>query len=237
MSTAYMRVARAVMASAVYFAVGTAANAATVVGVWDPQFGGNNGTLGWNGTAEFFLPDNCLSGAGTVEGSVFVNNDNNFTTGCGMRLTSATVRLYDPAWAPYDPNNPLTFDTLTFGATDFVGTIYGMEVKSIGGINAVVGIDSPIFSTSGCGLIYCGPFDMWWEKGAVDPVFGQTYYNCDGDGYCTDVGQQSDPVVPRSLTTCYENEVCVTVPEPGTMGLVFGALGAGWFARRRKKTV
>ena len=37
----------------------------------------------------------------------------------------------------------------------------------------------------------------------------------------------------------HDDDDCVTVtavPEPGTMGLALGALGAGWFARRRKKT-
>jgi hypothetical protein len=53
--------------------------------------------------------------------------------------------------------------------------------------------------------------------------------------YCDDTNDGTDG---QCVEAFYEADtVAFTVPEPGSLGLILGALGAGWFARRRKVAI
>jgi hypothetical protein len=248
MNATFRRVIAAAVASAAALIVGTSAQAAKVATIWDPPFGGTlNGDLAWSGEATFQVPDTCLSGANPGSTSVFVPDT--FEGGCDMFLNSASVRLYKLS-------NPSIFQVATFGFSALDGpTIDGMEVANINGLNAVVGIQTRPYEflafLPNNLLAPNGTLWMWWTMpNGIDPVNGSTarkctvnYYTgpCDAAGNplygADDPRYSSNPAPIALLTTCYDDGTCsvISVPEPGTLGLALGALGAGWLARRRKK--
>jgi hypothetical protein len=246
----FRRVIAAAVASAAAFLVGTSAHAATVATIWDPVFGGTlNGDLAWSGQAQFSVPDDCLLNADTSAGSKFVFDTPAAPNGdCNMRLESATVTLY------HESVGPGTFETVIFPSRSLVGTgVDGMEVAKINGLNAVVGIRTRNYefeaATPGTSFSPTGELWMWWAMpDGIDPVYGSTSDVCVNEetqfrGPCNpnDPQYDSNPAPIALLTTCYDRFGCVTssetIPEPGTLGLALGALGAGWLARRRKKRV
>jgi hypothetical protein len=114
-----------------------------------------------------------------------------------------------------------------------------------GVVNVVAGVEVESYSflrgsaDSTSGGVYAGPLWLWFTLGdGLDPAHGSTSGVCEGELLLYPCGPAADydsnPALLSSLTTCTANG-CITLPEPGTIGLIFGALGAGWFARRRKK--
>ncbi len=232
MGPRFKRVSQAAVATAVALLFGSEAEAGAVGGRWDPLFGPNDDGLYWSGVANFTIPDSCLTGTFTGSGSVFVSS----CSSGAMAFVDATVTL----------SRGTLSETLVYTS----GFVNGMEIKDIDGANAVVGIDTGLIGPEFAGnpLIYQGPFWIFFQPGAVDPVFGQ-------EGTCTDFpagcienpNKISDPAFLTITTTCgplpdcnptfYTREFAepgAVIPEPGTMGLVLGALGA-WLARRRRK--
>lgn len=63
----------------------------------------------------------------------------------------------------------------------------------------------------------CGP-ELMFNAGTDDDFVATVSYNCIG----------SPPVTDTATYTA------VAVPEPGTLALILGGVGAGWLARRRK---
>jgi hypothetical protein len=239
----YRRMVTAVIALAALI-VGTWAHAAKVATIWDPPFGGSlNGDLAWFGQAEFTLDDSCLTNANPGSGSVPI-----YDAACPMALTSATVTLYHES-VGYNPLNPSTFQTAFFGFTNLNGPgVDKMAVANVNGLNSVVGIQTrpyEFLASLPNGLFAPnGYLWMWWTMpNGIDPVMGSTSNLCiDGfwQGPCNqnDPQYDSNPAPIALLTTCYDDGRCTvisSVPEPGTLGLALGALGAGWVARRRKK--
>lgn len=56
------------------------------------------------------------------------------------------------------------------------------------------------------------------------------------DGTCGPGGAElTGTTIQGTLSDGYR--LVTTVPEPGTLGLLFGGIGAAWLARRRKKTI
>lgn len=246
MNTSYRRISRAALATAVGLFVGSSGHAATVVGSWDPTFGGsfNDPNLGWNGTATFSVADSCLLANDPGLGNkTFVNN----SSGCAMSLTGADVHMYDTRVGT------TPFETYTFGGRGFTSFSDGMEIRDIGGIPAVIGIEVTPFEFLSNFIIPAPPppfpnhLWLWFTRGqdALDPAIGSTAPVCSEGDFSfpcsTDPRFQSNPA-PMVLTTTYTDPpntgrsitVSESVPEPGTMALLLGGLGAGWFARRRK---
>ena len=131
MSHAYkkMSVAAAVLAVAALMGWAMPARALQVIGRWDPAFGAPFNTagsvLGWQGTAEWFLPDACVPGSGVVLNSAACSAG-------GMRMVGATVEFYNFSLDPLG-NNPLA--TLSFGPAS--ASVLSMNVagSSVLGVN------------------------------------------------------------------------------------------------------
>jgi hypothetical protein len=195
---------------------GGAANAVVYSSTFDPP--------NFSGTATFNVSQACLSA-----GNGFQTNG---VGGCTVSWDSATVTFQD---AP-----TLTFDYTAFlpdgDAVSMIwvqgGELAGVISDAIGAY-IVSGNSNPAFN---------GP---WWIQYAFSPPsdlitaldgppssgafgLGVVYLytgTCDGD-FCF---RNPDPVETANVLTF------TRVPEPGTLALALGAVGAAWFARRREK--
>jgi hypothetical protein len=166
------------------------------------------GPLTFNGHAVWQFDDACLAGDGFKSAAT-----------CHLTLMSATVHMHDLQ---------STAD-LTFGTFDFTHMI---DLLIVGG--ELAGIDShligPSFVTDDGSSLF-GPWWLQWSTdlaalAAHDPV-GIFTGNCP-EG-CSPNGSPEAIAFIVTFT-----RIGAVVPEPGTLGLVLGALGAGWWARRRK---
>lgn len=245
-----INVRRSLVSAAVAAAFGVAggpADAVFVVGEFDP--------LSFFGVAPqgftLHVDNDCLSITG-FRGNAGTNN---FTAGdgiCNVALLSASAHV----------NNNFYQGDLTFAPPALFDnyTIFGVNVVS--GPNGPT-IDS--FDTAVIPFVTANPytFDSWgiqFRSGRLcnnypnfDPycnIGGPTANNAGnpagpnaGNGpnplpkavylYHTDFtsGNPFDQAQYLNLRVIPENGV----PEPGTLGLILGALGGGWLARRRKK--
>ncbi len=200
-------------------------SAAIFRGSWDPDFGPPYDGLGYRGFADFLVPDECLDGTGWfADGS------------CGdMSLLAATVELYD---ATLGSNAP-TIDTVVFAPPAIVpDPVLGVFIQG----NQVVGADTSIFGPQIGSLppIYSGRLWLEFVSGEMPPPIltlsivdtptvdrGAFLWACDNFIDETRVCES-----PQVRTT---NPGVVTfqrIPEPGSLALIFGALAAGWLARR-----
>jgi hypothetical protein len=208
-------------------ALGTATTAQAVVfGLeFDPSFGGSFGDLGFRGYAEVFIPDACLQSTGYTFNSDACSNG-------AMQMLSASVDLYRFAGLN-PPVEPPTITSAVFTAAQLLDQVIGANIQFDPDANRIdmVGLDTFLIGeqivdvTDGQGTIYQGPIWLFFESGVLnDPAFIRL-------GTCTESGctpdQTSDPAVVRIFR----------VPEPGTLGLLLGACGAGWLARRRARQV
>jgi hypothetical protein len=242
MNPTYKRVTQAALASAMCLLVGGGAQAASVIGTYDPSFGGSLARLGFRGVGNFDVDTGCLTGATPGSTGVWIGN----SSSCAMTFLSAQEQLYDF----YDPAKP-TLQTLNFAGPSFPEPVLGMFIQKIGGVNTVTATydASGVYGPAGLpGPIYNGPLWLYFVSGhaPIDPAFnvaGTCQEIPDFGTSCTPSGPTSNPA---SLVweTCTGgpndgggNEVCTRfseAPEPGTLALILGALGGGWFARRRK---
>lgn len=224
---------RAVVA-AVSLLLGTAAQAGLVRGELDPPATLN--IPAYNGFADFQVADNCLVGDGWKP-------TGNASGSCGsVFMQSATINLYGSN--QFDPPTGPVQGTLNFGAypdTDVFG------ILTQGG--QVLGIDSSAmgFATAN------GPgnFNSYWLQFVTgcnqNPSCGQPllitvqniadFPSADPLAYLYENGCEGDACFPvnNPSRTAPGGLTFTAVPEPGTMGLILGALGGGWLARRRKK--
>jgi hypothetical protein len=174
-------------------------------GIWSSDYD-PIGSISFNGRAFFQFDDSCLAVDGFHSAS-----------SCHTVFLSATAEISDasPAtghldFAPVLPNSAGVVDIVIFN-------------------HALAGVD-----TSLIGFVFPGPCtgDLcgtpWWiqfESGFEDPVFLFTGTCPDGPSTCT------PGTSPQGVAT---HVTFARVPEPGSLGLILGALGAGWLARRRK---
>jgi hypothetical protein len=222
------RMARRVLVSTMSLLFGTAAHAGFYPGHVDP---GGNGTdiPGFTADVVFDIPDSCF----TFDGAGWKATNQNVVSGCGVAtLVSGTVYLYSTS--PADPPSPgIVLDQFSLANFDLLG------IYSING--ALEGVDSdpmgpePGSSTYSSDLFWLQFVSGFCEVGCTAPGgFGDPAYlsvnNIDNFGPPGTVtfGAQCD-----SATNCFVNPT----PEPGTLALLFGALGGGWLARRRKRDV
>ncbi len=194
-------------------AAGGTSQAAIYVGAWDPQFQftGAFASLGYQGKATFFVPDSCLATDGIKADAV-----------CDSSFLNGFVQLYR------FPNSGNILATANFGpqSPDPV-----LAVNIVNG--ELVGIDTGLIGfqlvtvADNLGTIYAGPVWLDFDIGTTGPP-GLVFLwlgSCEGFEIltCTPTLKAEIPGIVRFTR----------VPEPGTVGLLFGALGAVWLGRRR----
>ena len=239
------RISRKAVATAVSLLLGASAQAKVGVGIFDPmtQFG----IPGYQGTATFFVSDSCFNGSASGY-DVFTGSGD-----CGVAtLESATVYLYGPGPLPAPPpGGPTPPSTFSLGPSSLSVTGVHIIAGQIAGIDTTAGFSfaaDPVHSgtTSQFTLQFlsgCLPGDPVANCGAL---FGPLFFGL-GDSFGpAAVGaiptvtlmdsQSDDPQGAQSIANIvFTTQPDATVPEPGTLGLILGALGGGWLARRRKK--
>jgi hypothetical protein len=176
----------------------------------------------------------CLPGT-TTGGFFYVNGFG--SNNCVVSLLNADVTL---------TSVPETTDTAHLTFSDLggpeTGNIWGVDLAADG---TLLGVDSfligPQFAPGGSNAIFGGP---WWIQ--LDAGDGQAPPDSiDPDATFTNTvllfgGSCPEGCFPDEVATYTANVVgnrFDPVPEPGSLGLLLGALGAGWLARRRKAEV
>ena len=197
-------------------------SAAIYRGSWDPSFGSPYPDLGYRGFADFFVPDECLATDGWVS-----------DVDCDASLLAATVELYDFSVGP-DPIE----DVVVFAPPPVVpDPVLGVFIQS----GALMGVDTSIFGPQfGSASAYSGNLWLEFVSGQM-PIFtlldtvttldvvpnGAFLHAC-----LPDDSEASLCPEPEVRTTNPGTVTFQRVPEPGSIALVFGALAAGWAARR-----
>jgi hypothetical protein len=225
------RIARRVLVSALSLTFGTAAYAGFYPGHIDP--GGNGDDIpGFTADVVFDIPDGCFTdGAGWKA----TNQNVGASGGCGdASVVSGTVYLYTTSSSP-PAGSPL--DSFALDPLD-PWPILG--VYSVGG--ALEGVDTdPMGAYSTTGVYSSDLFWLQFVSGFCDvgctppggfPDFDPAYLSVN------DINNFGPPGTVIFGPECRTADNCVvvpSVPEPGTLALLFGALGGGWLARRRKR--
>jgi hypothetical protein len=137
---------------------------------------------------------------------------------CNVIFLGATVDLVETA--------PPGTGQLAFGSSTNI-----VDIIISGGL--LVGVDSGLFGPSfisTCSGSLCSNTDPWWiqwESNFFDPVNLFT-------GNCFE-GCFPDPTpIAIALNVTFTRLTDGVAPEPGTLGLILGGVGAAWWARRRK---
>ena len=189
---------------------------------------------GYNGYADFEVAPACLDGNGWK--SV------NTSTSCGsVALYDSVIYLYGDALGQGPGNSPHE-DTIRFESflTEFSDAIFGIYVAG----GEIQGIDMNPVSP------YAAPDGAYGGRNFL-LSFGT---NCGGVGLCPGFdpfGSLADATQPtnglRTTDITFTSGLPASdrrqsvflgptaVPEPGTLSLLFGALGGAWLARRRSK--
>ena len=219
------RLSRRVLVSTLSLLFGTAAHAGFYPGHIDP--GGNGSDIpGFTGDVVFDIPSSCF----TFEGAGWeATNANVGSGGCGnATLVSGTIDLYSTS--PSDPPSPgivLDFFNLAdwpvLGVYSINGVLKGIDTDPMGPESGQDFYSSDQFwlqFVSGFCQTGCTP------PGGIDPAYLSVNF----------IDNISAPGTVTFGPECRTADNClVTVPEPGTLALLFSALGGGWLARRRKR--
>ena len=167
--------------------------------------------LSFSGTGFFEFDNACEAVDGTYTGAE-----------CNVTFLSASVQMVDTD----SLDNIIGTGDLNFGPSILIDAI----VIS-GGL--LVGVDSgqfgPAFISSGSGSLSSNTDPWWiqWETELNDPVFlftGDCFEGC---------FPNQDPSA-TALNVTFTRLTDGVAPEPGTLGLILGGVGAAWWARRRK---
>lgn len=185
-----------------------AANALSYASFFDPP--------DFEGNSTFFVADACLSGP---DGFRTINAN------CTFSWLTAEVTLKDEF--SYDPNDPYTFTT--FNPTP--GTINNIYVEN----NALAGVNSgrtvPFAIANDPNPAFNNIWEFQYEFSGPLIILS---HGSGGFGLGTVLGFQDGSQTPFSTANVQNFTRILQVPEPGTLGLMLGALGGAWLARRRK---
>ena len=218
------RMARRVLVSTLSLLFGTAAHAGFYPGHVEPPGNGSD-IPGFTADVVFDIPDSCINFEGA--GWEATNQNTGVSSGCGdASLVSGTVYLYSTAVT--DPPDPgVVLDTFSLANFDVIG-VYSVNGK-LGGVDT-----DPMGPEPGQDF-YSN--DLFWLQfvsgfcevgctapGGFDPAFLSV----------NSIDNISAPGTVIFGSECTTATNCV-VPEPGTLALLFGAVGGGWLARRRRK--
>jgi len=121
-----------------------------------------------------------------------------------------------------------SFDvTVGTGHVNFGSSTDISDIVIVGG--QLVGVDTgflgPAFTSSCTGTLCNG--NPWWHQWLSDPVDLFT-------GTCGDGCSRNPNSVATAFTVIFTRLPDNGAPEPGTLGLILGGVGAAWLARRRK---
>ena len=194
------------------------ANAAVYTGNWDPAYGATFESLGWKGTASFFIPDACLASSGWV-----ANTD--ACAGGGMQVLSANVTFYNVADPLATPVETLTFDPNVLVYKMHVGSnkLDGVSTDFLGPVQA-------FSSIAGGGVNY---FDLKFLEATSHNV--QLFHTVGHtDPICAYTGVPAGCGISETSPTMTLTLVTAPIPEPETYALYLAGLGAAWFAKRRR---
>ena len=208
----------------------TAAHAGFIPGHIDPV--GTGTVPGFTGDVVFSIDDSILS---LGDGWHATPSSGPCSAAC---VYSADINLYSPS--PLDPPVPGTI-LGTFSLSEPPNTWPVLGVLLSGG--AVIGVDTdPMGPEDGTGMYASDEFWLQFVSGAcpsgicsppgnffVDPAY---IYELIGS-----TATISNPGTVTFGPACADPANCVVAaaPEPGTLGLLLGALGGGWIAKRRKR--
>jgi len=216
-----------------------AAQAALVVGVFDPAFGAILSGVNYSGTAQFTIAQSCLNNSLADAQGVFIYSGNTCSgNAAGMSFLGADVSFTD--------NGGNAIGSLHFGSV--ANSIIGMFVQD----HAVVGVQSQLIggalgvAVSG-GVLNGDRFQLVFgqtnpvndpgEIGEPERGDGDNDYDDKMASYftATHLILVGGPSCGRSCPSVSNAAATTFVPEPGTLALVLGALGAGWLTRGKKR--
>lgn len=213
-------------AVAVAAALGAAgpAQAAIVNGSWDPAFGSPFAGLGWNGTANWFIPDTCVPGSGLI------NNSDACSLG-GMFMANATVNFY-----ALSDVTMATKATLTFAPNQYIvqsAVVAGYNLSGVTSTYTTAGV-----LTGNTSFISLDLDKFAWGLTFVGGQARLAYAEIeDGKQECP-FGQKDDDDCGFNDGDQYPATIVFTtaVPEPQTYALMLAGLGVvGFMARRRRR--
>lgn len=208
---------RCIAVAALLAAAGPPVRAGTWSGSFDP--------IGFSGTDLINIGgSNCLPGASDLTNPVNFFYVNGFSFGannCTAALLNATVNLTD---LPASDTAQLTFSSSAANA--------GIWGADIGPDGTLLGVDSfPIGPATTSNPHFPGSWfiQLNANDGQFPPETEQG-----GDGPTSNTVTLFNVNCPNGNCGTSDPYTFKSVPEPGSLGLLLGALGAGWLGRRRK---
>ncbi len=248
------------------------AQAAIIVGTFDPAFGNGFTGLGWSGRVEFFVPEACLNPSASTTGQDHACD--------AAEITSAYVDLYALTGIPQSERLNFMTDTLRMSIWDVTvsgGTVTGLNTglerlvrhvavntwyqlpnnewtfnttyedqwrSAYGGdwANPAGTLTSPavaegyknydygLFLRDGVAELHANSHTLVNFGVSGAPNIQDTTFGCPYDGdYAICVSE-----VPPTITFTRLDPPPTVIPEPSSIALFFGALGAAGWVRRRK---
>ena len=213
MSDRSNRIALCVLAAAASLALASPAQAGFIGTKFDPPF--------FSGSGTFFLPDTpaCL---GLPDGFNSVNGGSDPCS--GVVLVNAAVNVSDDGGTAH-----LSLPPPTPGATSVSGIVINSASASlVVGVNTTfipIGVDSCTGDL--CDFEWFIEWDSNLPEGELLSNSVTLFRQFCPDGCIGDREQFGDPAT---------NVTFFPTPEPGSLALLVGALGAGWIVRRRRTT-